>query len=119
MFNPYFHIFNRLTTTRMGYPRGKFRVRIRKMRPEPITIRRREAWGKPDKEETVFGTIFVSLFCFKILRVSRRNKDSDEHGVPTTDPEQVQVRYHYRYLEYEHVASVDSEVKDCARFVVI
>ena len=77
----------------MGHPHGKFRVRIRKMRPEPITIRSwRQAWGKSEiKEETVFGTIFVSLFCFKILRVCRRNEDDDEDIIPTTDPEQVQV----------------------------
>ena len=74
----------------MGHPRGKFRVRIRKMKPEPITIRRQQAWGKSEKkEETVLGTIFVSLFCFKILRVSRRNEGDDD--IPTTDLEQVQV----------------------------
>ena len=63
------------------------------MRPEPITIRsQRQAWGKSEiKEETVFGTVFVSLFCFKILRVCRRNEDDDEDIIPTTDPEQVQV----------------------------
>ena len=67
-------------------------MRIRKMRPEPITVRRRQAWGNSEKsEETVLGTIFVSLFCFKILRVSRRNGSVDEDDTPSTDPEQVQV----------------------------
>ena len=76
----------------MGPPRGKFRMRIRKMKPEPITVRTRQAWGKSEKkEETVLGTIFVSLFCFKILRVSRRNEDDDEDDIPTTDLQQVQV----------------------------
>ena len=76
----------------MGHLRGKFRVRIRKMKPELITIGSRQAWGKSEKkEETVLGTIFVSLFCFKILRVSQRNEDDDEDDIPTADLEQVQV----------------------------
>ena len=75
----------------MGH--GKFGVRIRKMKPEPITVKRL-AWGKSEKkEETVLDTVFLSLICIKIFRTSRKNYvDNDEDDIPTaSDPEQIQV----------------------------
>ena len=82
----------------MGH-RGKFRMRIRKMKPESITRTRtvkRLAWGKSEKkEETVLGTLLVSLICFQIFCINRKNnyeESDDDESVPTTDPEQVQVR---------------------------
>ena len=81
---------------------GKFGVRIRKMKPEPITVkrRRRQAWGKYEKkEETVMGTLLVSLICFKIFCISRKNhyvesdddhEDGDESAI-TTNPAPAEV----------------------------
>ena len=82
----------------MGRRSGKFGVRIRKMKPEPITIKRRQAWGKSEKkEETVLGTLLVSLICFQIFCISRKNRyaESDvDENVTSTNPEQAPVCIH-------------------------
>ena len=69
------------------------------MKPEPITVkrRRRQAWGKYEKkEETVLGTLLVSLICFQIFCISRKNRyaegNDDDDEIPTrSTPGQAQV----------------------------
>jgi hypothetical protein len=61
------------------------------MKPQPITVkrRRRQAWGKYEKkEETVLGTLLVSLICFQIFCISRKNRyvESDDESATTTNP---------------------------------
>ena len=79
----------------MGHRSGKFGVRIRKMKPQPITVKRRQAWGKSEKkEETVLGTLLVSLICFQIFCISRKNRyaeSDDDENATTTNPEHIQV----------------------------
>ena len=71
----------------------KFGMRIRKMKPEPMTITRtkRRAWGKVEKEqETVLGTLLFSLICIQCSCINRRANLEDD-DIPTTDQYQGQV----------------------------
>ena len=74
--------------------RGKWRIRIKKMKPEPITLTKRNAWGEKEKK-TVWGTLLLSFICITWYCNSRNqpNEDNDDDDIPTRDPdlEQIQV----------------------------
>ena len=65
-------------------------IRIRKMKPEPVTVTSRRAWLWGEKEEkTVMGTLLLSCLCFQWFCCIDPNRPVDEE---VSDPEQIQVR---------------------------
>ena len=67
--------------------KGRRRFRIRKMKPEPITVTRRQAWLWGEKKERdVMGTLLFSCFCFQWFCCIRPRSSADEE---VSEPEQV------------------------------
>ena len=74
-----------------GIHRGRFRIRTRKIKPELMTVTKRNAQGDKEKKK-VWGKSFIDCIFFSPYWIDRsRPVDEQNHYVPAGESEQNQV----------------------------